>query len=248
MIMLETKALTRRFGAFTAVDELSLTVETGEVFGLLGSNGAGTTTTITMLTTKLPPSLGAALVGGFDIVRHATDVRRIIGNVPQMPSADGSLTGCENLLTFAKLYDIPHSERGKRVRDALAFMGLTEAADKLVHGYSGGMIGRLEIIQSMLHRPRVLFPDEPTAGLDPLARNSVWGHIGQPLTMPLFFASGAIYPSGCPALVYDRRRIQHIWVWPGCRDPGRGRGRLGGDRRAGLPARRPVNVTRHGYR
>jgi ABC-2 type transport system ATP-binding protein len=179
MIILETKALTRRFRSLTAVDDLTFAVEAGEVFGLLGSNGAGKTTTIKMLTTLLPPDSGTALVGGFDIVRSATEVRRIIGYVPQMLSADGTLTGYENLLIFAKLYDIPRAEREKRVRDALSFMGLSESAEKLVHTYSGGMIRRLEIIQSMLHRPRVLFLDEPTVGLDPLARNAVWEHIEQ---------------------------------------------------------------------
>jgi ABC-2 type transport system ATP-binding protein len=118
---------------------------------------------IKMLTTLLPPTSGKARVGGFDVARGATQVRRIIGYVPQMLSADGTLTGYENLLVFAKLYDLPRAERESRVRGALAFMGLTDAADKLVHDYSGGMIRRLEIAQSMLHEPRVLFLDEPTS-------------------------------------------------------------------------------------
>ena len=179
MAILETEALTRRFGTLTAVDALNIKVETGEVFGLLGPNGAGKTTTIKMLTTLLPPSSGTARVAGFDITRRAGDVRRSIGYVPQMLSADGALSGYENLLIFAKLYDIPRAERNSRVRDALAFMGLADAADKLVRDYSGGMIRRLEIAQSMLHRPRVLFLDEPTIGLDPLARQAVWEHIEQ---------------------------------------------------------------------
>jgi ABC-2 type transport system ATP-binding protein len=177
MAILKTEALTRRFGTLTAVDALTISVEVGEVFGLLGPNGAGKTTTIKMLTTLLPPTSGAAQVAGFDIVRHAADVRRCIGYVPQLLSADGTLTGYENLLIFAKLYDTPRAEREVRVRDALAFMGLADAADKLVRNYSGGMIRRLEIAQSMLHRPRVLFLDEPTVGLDPLARKLVWEHI-----------------------------------------------------------------------
>jgi ABC-2 type transport system ATP-binding protein len=172
-------ALTRRFGAFTAVDQLTLTVETGEVFGFLGPNGAGKTTMIKMLITLLPPSAGAARVAGFDIHHQSTDVRRVIGYVPQMLSADGTLTGYENLLIFAKLYGIPRKEREQRVREALGFMGLSDSAAGLVRTYSGGMIRRLEIIQSMLHRPRVLFLDEPTVGLDPLARNAVWDHIQQ---------------------------------------------------------------------
>jgi ABC-2 type transport system ATP-binding protein len=177
MIILETEALTRRFGALTAVDEMTISVESGEVFGLLGPNGAGKTTAIKMLTTLLPPTSGNARVAGFDVVHHAAEVRRVIGYVPQLVSADGALTGYENLLIFAKLYDIPRSERESRVHEALDFMGLSEARDKLVRNYSGGMIRRLEIAQSMLHRPRVLFLDEATVGLDPVARKGVWEHI-----------------------------------------------------------------------
>jgi ABC-2 type transport system ATP-binding protein len=179
MPVLETKALTRRFGILTAVDALTESVEPGEVFGLVGPNGAGKTTVIKMLTTLLPPTSGSAAVAGYDIVHQASQVRRVIGYVPQLLSADGTLTGYENLLIFAKLYDLPRTDREKRVRDALAFMGLTEAADKLVRNYSGGMIRRLEIAQSMLHHPQVLFLDEPTVGLDPLARKMVWEHIVQ---------------------------------------------------------------------
>ncbi|MGO9175289.1 MAG: ATP-binding cassette domain-containing protein [Desulfobaccales bacterium] len=177
MAILETKALTRCFNGYTAVDALTIALEAGEVFGLLGPNGAGKTTTIKMLTTLLPPTSGTASVAGFDIVRQARDVRRAIGYVPQLVSADGSLTGYENLLIFAKLYDIPRAERQARIRDALALIGLTEAGDRMVREYSGGMIRRLEIAQSMLHRPRVLFLDEPSSGLDPVARRTVWEHI-----------------------------------------------------------------------
>lgn len=179
MPILETQALTRRFDTLTAVDQVSIAVETGEVFGLLGPNGAGKTTTIKMLTTLLPPTSGSARVAGFDIQRQAGDVRRNIGYVPQMLSADGTLTGYENLLVFAKLYDIPRAERRSRVRNALAYMGLADAADTLVRQYSGGMIRRLEIAESMLHRPPMLFLDEPTIGLDPIARKAVWEHIAQ---------------------------------------------------------------------
>jgi ABC-2 type transport system ATP-binding protein len=177
MCVLETNALTRRFGGNTAVNGLTISLDGGEVFGLLGPNGAGKTTTIKMLTTLLAPTSGSACVVGFDIAHHATEVRRAIGYVPQLVSADGNLTGYENLLVFAKLYDIPRAERSSRIRDALTFMGLADAATKLVRQYSGGMIRRLEIAQSTLHRPRVLFLDEPTVGLDPLARKAVWEHI-----------------------------------------------------------------------
>lgn len=177
--ILETKALTRRFGDLVAVDAVSLQIEAGQIFGLLGSNGAGKTTIIKMLTTLLPPSAGTATVAGFDIRRQAAQVRRLIGYVPQMLSADGNLTGYENLLIFAKLYDVPRRERTSRIADALGLMGLEDAGPRLVREYSGGMIRRLEIAQSMLHRPQVLFLDEPTVGLDPIARDSVWERLRQ---------------------------------------------------------------------
>ena len=175
--ILEINALTRRFGAFTAVDALTLSVNAGEVFGLLGSNGAGKTTTIKMLTTLLPPTSGAARVAGFSIITQAVGVRRAIGYVPQAVSVDGSLTGYENLLIFAKLYDLPHREQQMRIKEALEFMGLSADGGRLVGEYSGGMVRRLEIAQSTLHRPRVLFLDEPTVGLDPIARDAVWKHL-----------------------------------------------------------------------
>ncbi len=175
--VLETHALTKRFGTLTAVGELTMSVEPGEIFGLVGPNGAGKTTVIKMLTTLLPPTSGHASVAGYDIVRNPGGVRQTIGYVPQLISADGSLSGYENLLIFAKLYGIPRAEREQRIQEALNFMGLAEVADKLVRNYSGGMIRRLEIAQSVLHRPRVLFLDEPTVGLDPVARKAVWEHI-----------------------------------------------------------------------
>ncbi len=178
-MILEIRELTRRFAALTAVDRLSLSIDEGEVFGLLGPNGAGKTTTIKMLTTLLPPTSGSAQIDGFDVARQAREVRRIIGYVPQMLSADGTLTGYENLLVFARLYELPRGERRDRVLAALEFMGLSDVADRLVRQYSGGMIRRLEIAQSLLHRPRVLFLDEPTVGLDPVARRAVWDHIGE---------------------------------------------------------------------
>jgi len=175
--VLETQGLTRRFGSLVAVDNFTVQVKGGEMFGLVGPNGAGKSTVIKMLTTLLPPTSGNASIAGHDILHHAPDVRRVIGYVPQLLSADGSLTGYENLLIFAKLYNLPRDERKKRVQEALDFMGLAEVADNLAHNYSGGMIRRLEIAQSMLHRPKVLFLDEPTVGLDPIARTTVWEHI-----------------------------------------------------------------------
>ena len=175
MIVLD--GLTRRYGAICAVDGLTLEVAAGEIFGFVGPNGAGKTTLIKMLTTLLPPTSGRAAIAGFDLVAQAPRVRALIGYVPQALSADGELTGYENLLVFARLYDIPRRERRARIAEALRFMDLEEAAGRLVRSYSGGMIRRLEIAQSTLHRPRVLFLDEPTVGLDPLARRAVWQHV-----------------------------------------------------------------------
>jgi ABC-2 type transport system ATP-binding protein len=175
--ILDTRELTRRFGDFTAVDALTLAVEAGEAFGLLGPNGAGKTTAIRMLTTLLPPTSGSARVAGLDVRREAAAVRRAIGYVPQALSVDGSLTAWENLLIFAKLYDIPRAGRAGRIAAALALVGLSDVAPKLVREFSGGMIRRLEIAQSTLHRPPLLFLDEPTVGLDPLARTAVWEHV-----------------------------------------------------------------------
>ena len=175
--VLDLQGLTRRFGAFTAVDAVTLSVNAAEVFGLLGSNGAGKTTTIKMLTTLLPPSSGEAHVAGFSITTQAVDVRRSIGYVPQAVSVDGSLTGYENLLIFAKLYDLPRREQKARIQEALEFMNLTADGNRMVNEYSGGMVRRLEIAQSTLHRPQVLFLDEPTVGLDPIARDAVWKHL-----------------------------------------------------------------------
>src|SRR5438477_11889532 len=173
-IAIETFGLTRRFGDLIAANHVTLHIPYGAIFGLLGPNGAGKTTTIKMLTTMLDPTEGSASVAGFDIVKTPSKVRRMIGYVPQMLSADGGLTGWENLSLSAKLYGIGRAERKRRIEEALQFMGLSDFGRKLVKTYSGGMIRRLEIAQAMLHRPAVLFLDEPTIGLDPVARRSVW--------------------------------------------------------------------------
>jgi len=179
MDILKTHDLTRKFGDLTAVDHMNISLRQGEFFGLLGPNGAGKTTAIKMLITLLPPTSGTATVAGHDIVTAQRDVRRHIGYVPQLLSADGQLTGYENLLVFARLFDVPRGEIRQRVEDALDFMGLKGAGDTLVRKYSGGMIRRLEIAQSMLHRPQLLFLDEPTLGLDPIARRTVWEHLAR---------------------------------------------------------------------
>jgi ABC-2 type transport system ATP-binding protein len=176
-VVVQTTALTRTFGDLIAVDHVTLSVNRGEIFGLIGPNGAGKSTLIKMLTTLLPPSSGTATVAGYDIVCEPAQVRRHIGYVPQLLSADGSLTGYENLLLSARLYGVPRKERTQRINRALARMGLAEAANRLVGHFSGGMIRRLEIAQSLLHRPAVLFLDEPTVGLDPGAREAVWERV-----------------------------------------------------------------------
>jgi ABC-2 type transport system ATP-binding protein len=174
---IKTDELTRKFGEMTAVDALNLRVSSGKIFGLLGPNGAGKSTTIKMLTTLLEPTSGSASVAGFDIVRAPAQVRRHIGYVPQLLSADGGLTGFENLMLSAKLYGMNRAERKGRIAEALEFMGLTESGGRLVKTYSGGMIRRLELAQAMLHRPTVMFLDEPTIGLDPVARHAVWDRL-----------------------------------------------------------------------
>ena len=175
--ILTCRGITRRFDDLVAVDHVSFSIHTNEVFGLVGLNGAGKTTLIKMLITLLPVTEGTASVCGFDIQSHPAMVRKSIGYVPQMVSADGDLTAFENLSVYAKLYDVPADERKDRVLRSLEFMNLADVKDKLVREFSGGMIRRLEIAQSMLHRPKLLFLDEPTVGLDPVARASVWDHI-----------------------------------------------------------------------
>jgi ABC-2 type transport system ATP-binding protein len=177
--VLETTDLCRFFCDVKAVNGVSISVNNREIYGLLGPNGAGKTTLIKMLTTLLPPTSGKASICGIDLIKHPAQVRNLIGYVPQLISADGSLTGYENLLVFSKLYDIPRQERKARVQEALDLMGLTNVAHRYVKEYSGGMIRRLEIVQAMLHRPHILFLDEPTSGLDPVARKIVWKHLIQ---------------------------------------------------------------------
>ena len=177
MNAIETQKLTRCYNSHPAVDEITFVVPSGTIFGLLGPNGAGKSTTIKMLTTLLPPTSGWAKIDGFDIVKDAASVRQMIGYVPQLLSADGELTGYENLLISSKLYGLSRLEREARIADLLDFMELAGAAHQLVNQYSGGMIRRLEIAEALVHRPSVLFLDEPTIGLDPSARKRLWNTI-----------------------------------------------------------------------
>lgn len=175
--IIRINGLTKRFGDFTAVDNISFSVHDGEIFAFLGPNGAGKSTTIKMLITLLSPTSGQGSINEFDIISNSADVRRMIGYVPQMISVDGALTAYENLKLMAQLYDIPSHEQKKRIEDTLKFFDMEKNADSLVRTFSGGMIRKLEIGQAVLHRPKVLFLDEPTTGLDPIAKQNVWQHL-----------------------------------------------------------------------
>jgi ABC-2 type transport system ATP-binding protein len=169
--------LVKRFGNFAAVNGISFNVKEKDIFAFLGPNGAGKTTTIKMLITLLSPTSGTGIVDGRDIVHNAAEVRRVIGYIPQMISVDGALTAYENLMLMARLYDIPRRQRKERISEILAFFKLETHSQSLVRTFSGGMIRKLEVGQAMLHHPRVLFLDEPTTGLDPIAKQSVWEHL-----------------------------------------------------------------------
>jgi ABC-2 type transport system ATP-binding protein len=173
------RGLTYRFKEQVAVADLDLDVRRGEVFGLLGPNGAGKTTTLRVLTTLLPVQDGHASVFGSDVRHRKIAVRRLLGYVPQQLSADAALTGRENVMLFARLFDVPRRERRRQVDDSLEVMGLQDAADRLAATYSGGMIRRLELAQALINRPRLLVLDEPTIGLDPIARGTVWDRVGE---------------------------------------------------------------------
>ena len=177
MSIIQVENLTKKYGSFTAVDQISFQVEQGEMFGFLGPNGAGKSTTIKMLVTLLAPTGGTIIIDQHDYAHHAFEVRKTIGYVPQMISVDGTLTAYENLLLMARLYEIPRAERKARIEEMLSFLNLEEHKNSLVKTFSGGMIRKMEVGQAMLHRPKVLLLDEPTTGLDPVARQSVWEHL-----------------------------------------------------------------------
>jgi ABC-2 type transport system ATP-binding protein len=171
--------LAKRFGDVEAVRGIDFTVAAGEVFGFLGPNGAGKSTTINMLCTLLRPSAGSAQVAGHDVTRERDEVRRNIGLVFQDPTLDGYLTGEQNLRFHAELYGVPKTVASGRIRQVLEMVALWDRRGDRVQNYSGGMKRRLEIARGLLHSPRVLFLDEPTVGLDPQTRKSIWDYIQQ---------------------------------------------------------------------
>lgn len=171
---IEVDNLTKCFGDFCAVDQLSFTVNHGEIFGLLGPNGAGKSTLIRMLTTLVLPTSGTARIIGYDVVHSANEVRKAIGVIPQAMTSDLDLTARENMTIFAKLYGMPREKRKKTVAELLEAVDLVQWADKPVKMFSGGMRRRLEIARGLVHEPRLFFLDEPTTGLDPVSRVSVW--------------------------------------------------------------------------
>jgi ABC-2 type transport system ATP-binding protein len=177
MNIITVNNLVKTFGHIRAVDNISFDVEEGSIFGFLGPNGAGKTTTINILCTLLAPTSGYASLNGHDCNKESSEVRKSIGIVFQDSSLDKDLTARENLLFHAYLYNVDKSERKKRIDDALSFVDLEDRADDLVKKFSGGMKRRLEVARGLIHRPRVLFLDEPTLGLDPQSRANLWEFI-----------------------------------------------------------------------
>ena len=177
MYSIETKSLTKSFGDLVAVNDISFSVEKGEIFGFLGPNGAGKSTTMMIFTTLLKPTNGNALVGGFDVIKNPKQVRESIGFVQQETTVDEYLSGRENLLLQAKLNHIPKNEINQRIDEVLDLIELSDKQDEAVVTYSGGMRKRLDIAGGLLHHPRVLFLDEPTVGLDIQTRRKIWQYI-----------------------------------------------------------------------
>src|SRR5947207_3728944 len=178
-VAIRVEGLTKRFGMVTALDGIDLEVPARTVFGLLGPNGAGKTTAIRVLSTILQPDAGRAEVLGLDVVREAKEVRRRIGLAGQYAAVDGNLTGRENLILIGRLVHLPRRSIGARAKDLLERFQLTEAADRPVRTYSGGMRRRIDLAAALVNRPPLLFLDEPTTGLDPQSRNDVWAMVAE---------------------------------------------------------------------
>src|SRR3954451_17399086 len=177
---IEVDGLVREFkGAVRAVDGIHFEVRPGEIYGFLGPNGAGKSTTVLMLTTLLPPTAGTARVAGYDIVREGPRVRSSIGAALQEAALDPLLTGREHMRLQSALHGLAKAERAERGQELLERVGLSQAADRKVGGYSGGMKRRLDLALALVHRPRILFLDEPTTGLDIQSRTALWDEVGR---------------------------------------------------------------------
>ncbi|HSS74260.1 MAG TPA: ATP-binding cassette domain-containing protein [Gaiellaceae bacterium] len=176
---IEAERLVRRFKGVDAVNGIDLTVAPGEIYGFLGPNGAGKSTTVHMLTTLLPPTSGTARVAGYDVVKQGPQVRRAIGAALQEAALDPLLTGRDHMRLQTSLHGIPRNERAARGDELLERVGLSLAADRKIRTYSGGMKRRLDLALALVHRPRLLFLDEPTTGLDPQSRNALWAEVGR---------------------------------------------------------------------
>jgi ABC-2 type transport system ATP-binding protein len=174
---IDCRHLTFRYGRFTAVDDVTLQVRPGETMGLLGPNGAGKTTVVRMLITLTPVQQGELRIFGMDAREQTIDIRSNIGYVPQQLSIEPTLTGRQNVQWFARLYGVPRADRAERVDEALDAMELLDVADRPAATYSGGMVRRLEVAQALVNRPLLLVLDEPTVGLDPIARDRVWTQV-----------------------------------------------------------------------
>lgn len=177
--IIEVNGLVKRFGDFTAVNDIRFSVREGEIFGFLGPNGAGKSTTIKMMCTLMQPTSGQIRVAGHDVMSQSDAVRSSIGIVFQDNSLDSALTALENLQFHCMMYHIPRNERAQRIKDVLTLMDLTDFKDRIVKTYSGGMRRRLEIARGLLHEPQLLILDEPTVGLDPQTRNYIWEYVHQ---------------------------------------------------------------------
>ncbi|MCL4320511.1 MAG: ATP-binding cassette domain-containing protein, partial [Candidatus Thermoplasmatota archaeon] len=178
--IIETHNLSKIYnGKIKAVDDLNIEIGDGEIYGLLGPNGAGKTTTINMLTTRISCTKGTAIVAGYDIRKDSLMVRKTIGVVPQDLTADEDLTGRENLVMVSQFYDVPKEEYEERIPKLLELVDMTEAANRYVRTYSGGMRKRLELIVGLVHNPKILFLDEPTLGLDIQTRTQMWDYVRQ---------------------------------------------------------------------
>jgi ABC-2 type transport system ATP-binding protein len=175
---IEVQHIVKKYGDFTAVDDVSFSVKEGEIFGLLGPNGAGKSTLIRMMTTLIPITSGKATIGGHDVARDPNSARRMIGVIPQALTSDLDLTVEENMNIYAKLYDVPTKERKRSIDELLQLVDLTKWRDAQTKTLSGGMRRRLEIARGLVHHPRIFFLDEPTTGLDPVSRVAVWEMLG----------------------------------------------------------------------